>query len=309
MPISTGNFAKALQEGVEGWYGLSYNEYAEQCKEVFETRTSRKAFEEIVGTSGLGMAAVKPEGGSVAYDTMQQGFTSRFSHITYGLGFIITKEMFDDDLYDVVAEARSKALAKSMRITKETVAANIFNRATNTSYTYGDNSTLLASAAAGSATHPHVKGGTYTNSPAALTDFSEAALEDACIALGKFEDDAGLRIALKPKKLLVPVDLQFEAERVLNTDLRVASADNDLNAIKSLGKVPGGFTVNNYLTDVDAWFLITDCTDGLIHFERRADDFTMDNDHNTDNAMFKATGRYSFGAADSGRSVYGSVGS
>jgi len=274
---------------------------------AFDTRTSRKAFEEIVGTAGTGLAAVKPEGGSVAYDTMQQGFTNRFTHITYGLGFIITKEMLEDDIYDVVAEARSKALAKSMRITKETVAANVLNRANNTSYTGGDGSTLLASAAGGSATHPLVKGGTYTNAPAAGTDLSEAALEDAVIAMGSWEDDAGLRIAVKPRKLLVPVNGQFEAERILMTDLRVGTANNDLNAIKSLGKVPGGFAVNHYLTDTDSWFLITDCDDGLIHFERRADDFTMDNDHSTDNAQFKATARYSFGWADP-RGIYGSMG-
>lgn len=307
MPINTGNFAKALWEGVNSWYGMSYAEYAEQCGEIFEKRSSRKAWEEIIGTAGLGMAAVKPEGSAVAYDTAQQGFTNRFTHITYGLGFVITKEMMEDDLYDVVAQTRSKSLAKSMRITKETVAANVLNRAGNNAYLGGDGSSLLASAAYTSTSHPNVKGGSFTNAPAAGTDLSEAALEDACIALGKYTDDAGLRIATRPVKLIVPVDLQFEAERILMTDQRVATADNDLNAIKSLGKMPQGFTVNNYLTDIDSWFVKTDCDNGMMQFERRADDFTQDNDHDTDNLKYKATARYSFGWADP-RGIYGSMG-
>lgn len=302
MAINTGNFAKALWEGVNTFYGLGYNEYPEQCGEIFEKRTSRKAFEEIVGTAGLGMAAVKPEGSAVAYDTAQQGYVSRFTHVTYGLGFIITKEMIDDDLYDVAAQVRSKSLAKSMRVTKETIAANVLNRAATAGYTYGDGELLFSTA------HPQVKGGTFGNTPAAGTDLSEAALEDAVIALGKFEDEAGLRIATRAMKLIVPVDNQFEAERILNTDLRVATADNDLNAIKSLGKMPQGFAVNNYLTDVNSWYVKTDCDNGMIQFERRADDFTQDNDHDTDNMKYKATGRYSFGAADSGRAIYGSMG-
>jgi len=304
--ITTGSFSKALWEGINSWYGMAYNEYPEECGEIFEKRSSRKAFEEIVGTAGLGMAAVKPEGSSVAYDSSRQGYANRFQHITYGLGFIITKEMMEDDLYDVVAQTRSRSLAKSMRITKETVAANVLNRANNTSYLGGDGSTLLASAAGGSASHPNVKGGSFTNAPAALTALSEAAVEDACIALGKFTDDAGLRIATRPQKLIVPVDLQFEAERILNTDQRVATADNDLNAIKSMGKIPQGFRVNHYLTDTTAWFIKTDCDDGLIQFERRGDDFTQDNDHDTDNLKYKATSRYSFNWGDP-RTIYGSL--
>lgn len=307
MAINTGLFAKALWEGVNSWYGMAYNEYPEECGDIFEKRDSRKAWEEVIGTAGLGMAAVKPEGSPVAYDTSRQGFTNRFTNVTYGLGFVITKEMMEDDLYDVVAQTRSRSLAKSMRITKETVAANILNRANNTSYLGGDGSTLLASAAGGSSNHPNVKGGSFTNAPAAGTDLSEAALEDACIALGKYTDDAGLRIATRPVKLIVPVDNQFEAERILNTDLRVASADNDLNAIKSMGKIPQGFAVNHYITDVDSWFIKTDCDDGMIHFERRGDDFTQDNDHDTDNLKYKATARYVFKWADP-RGLYGSLG-
>ncbi len=298
MPINTGNWPKALWEGINEWYGMSYNEYAEQCLEIFDKKTSRKAFEEVISQSGLGLAAVKPEGGSVSYDTTSQGFISRFTHITYGLGFIITKEMYDDDLYDVVSETRSKSLARSMRITKETVCANVVDRASTAGYTGGDGQTLYSTA------HLHKAGGTYSNTPATAVALSEAAIEDACIALGKFEDDRQLRIAAKPSKLIIPVDLQFEAERILNTDLRVATADNDLNAIKSLGKVPNGFRVNNYLSSTTGWHLKTDVPNGMTFFERRSDDFTMDNDHNTDNAMYKATARYSAGWSDP-RGLYG----
>jgi len=301
MSITTGNFPKALWPGVQSWYGMEYNSYEEQCKEIFETRSSRKAYEEIVGTSAFGLASVKPEGAAVAYDSAQQGFTNRFTHVTYGLGFIITKEMVEDDLYDVIAQQRSKALAKSMRITKETVAANVLNRAGTAGYTGGDGQTLLSSA------HPHAAGGSFANQLTVAADLSESALEQAVIELGKYEDDRGLRIAVKPRKLIIPVDLQFEAERILNTDSRVASADNDLNAIKSLGKMPQGFRVNNYLTDTNAWFIMTDCNDGMLHFERRSDEFTMDNDFDTDNAKYKSTGRYSFGWADP-RGIFGSLG-
>lgn len=301
MAINSSNFAKALWPGVQSWYGMEYNQYAEECKEIFETRSSRKAYEEVVGTSAFGLASVKPEGGGVSYDTARQGFTNRFTHVTYGLGFIITKEMVEDDQYDVIAQARSKALAKSMRITKETVAANVLNRADTAGYTGGDGQTLL------SAAHPHVAGGSFSNQLATAADLSEAALEQACIDLGKFEDDRGLRIAVKPQKLILPVDLQFEAERILRTDDRVATADNDLNALKSLGKIPQGFRINHYLTDSDAWFIKTDCGDGMLNFERRSDDFTMDNDFDTDNAKYKATGRYSFGWADP-RGIFGSTG-
>lgn len=305
MAIDRGSFAKLLWPGINSTYGIAYNEYPEQFKDCFETRTSRKAFEEIVGVAGLGMAAVKPEGQGIAYDTTRQGYTSRWTHLTVGLGVVFTKELLEDDLYDTVGMTRIKGLAKSIRIAKETMAANILNRSSNTAYPGGDGQSLLASAAYTDTSHPNVKGGSYTNAPAATTALSEAALEDANIALGKYTDDAGLRIALRAKKLIVPVDLQYEAERILNTNGRVGTADNDLNAGKSLGMIPDGFAVNNYLTSTSAWFLKTDADDGLIHFERRADEFTQDNDHNTDNLMYKVTGRYSFYWADP-RCIYGS---
>ena len=292
MAITTGNFAKVLWPGVNSFYGIAYNEHATEYTEIFETRSSRKSYEEIVGTSGLGLAAVKPEGQPVAYDNMRQGFTNRFTNITYGLGFIVTREMVDDDLYDVIMQQRARGLAQSIRKTKETVGANVLNNGFDAGYAGGDGVELF------SAVHPNVAGGTFANELGTSADLSEAALEQACIDLGNWEDDRGLKIAAMPKKLIIPVDLQFEAERILHTDLRVGTADNDLNAIKSMGKVPQGFRVNHYLTDSDAWFLTTDCPDGLIHFERRGDDFTMDNDFDTENAKYKATGRYSFGHAD-----------
>lgn len=299
--ITTGNFPKALWPGVERFYGLEYNEFNTQYTDIYETRTSRKAFEEIVGSSGMGAAAVKPEGQSVLFDNAEQGFITRFTHVTYGLGFVITKEAVEDDLYDQIAMVRSKSLARSMRHTKELVAANVLNRATTAGYTGGDGEVLLSTA------HKHINAANYANKLSTAANLSEAALEDAVIALGKFTDDRGLRIAVKPRKLVIPVDLQFEAERILRTDLRVGTAENDLNAIKSLGMVPGGFSVNNYLTDTNQWFLLTDCPNGLIHFERRGDEFTMDNEHTSDNAQYKATGRYSFGWADA-KGVFGSEG-
>jgi len=301
MSINTGNFPKALWPGVESFYGLEYKEFNTQYTDIYETRSSRKAFEEIVGSSGLGAAAVKPEGQSVLFDNAEQGFITRFTHVTYGLGFTITKEAVEDDLYDQLAMVRSKSLARSMRYTKELVAANVLNRATTSGYTGGDGKVLLAT------DHQHINSADYANKLSTAANLSEAALEDSVIALGKFTDDRGLRMAIAPRKLVIPVDLQFEAERILNTDLRVATADNDLNAVKSLGKVPGGFTVNNYLTDTNQWFLLTDCPNGMIHFERRGDEFTMDNEHTTDNAQYKSTGRYSFGWADP-KGIFGSEG-
>lgn len=306
MAINTGSFSKALWEGVNSWYGMGYNEYPEEFKAIFDTRSSRKAWEEIVGTAGPGMAAIKPEGASVAYDNSRQGYVSRWNHVTLGLGVVFTRELLEDDLYDTVGMARVKGLGKSIRIAKETMAANILNRASNTAYPGGDGQSLLASSAYTDTNHPLVKGGSFKNAPDSSTALSEAALEDACIALGKYTDEAGLRIATRPQKLIVPVDLQFEAERILNTDGRVATADNDLNAVKSLGKMPQGFTVNHYLTSTSAWFVKTDCDDGLIHFERRADEFTQDNDHDTDNLKYKVTGRMSYFWGDP-RCVYGSI--
>jgi hypothetical protein len=290
--INTGSFAKALEPGVQKWYGMGYKDYGNQCDAIFETRSSKRAYEEMMSTSMFGMAAVKPEGSAVSYDTAQQGFYTRATHMTYALGFIITKEAIKDNQYMQLAEARAKALGRSKRITRETVAANVLNRADTAGYTGGDGVTLL------SASHPHKAGGTFSNQLAVATQLSEAALEQASIDMSKWTDDRGLLVAAKPKKLIIPSDLEFEAERILMTEQRVGTADNDTNALRGTGRVPGGYTVNNYLTDTNMWFLQSDVEDGLIHFLREADEIGADNDFDTSNAKFKVEGRESFVWAD-----------
>lgn len=306
--ITTGSFAKALWPGVNAWYGQAYNEYPVEWDKLFEKHTSRKNFEEDVGVSGLGLARVKNEGDSVQYDEMRQAFITRYQHVVYGLGFIVTREAFEDDLYDVVGQKKAKALALSMRQTKEIVGANVYNRAFSTSYLGGDGSSLVASAGGGgSSTHPNMAGGTWTNGPTAAVDLSEAALEQACIDIAGFTNDRGLKIAYRPQSLIIPKELEFDAARILKNVDRPATADRDINALVKLGKFPNGMIVNHYLTDTDAWFIRTDCPDGMKYFERRADEFATDNDFDTENAKFKATARYSFGWTDP-RQIYGSPG-
>ena len=305
--INSSSFAKALWPGVNTWYGEAYNQYPVEWDKLFEKSTSRKAFEEDVGTSHFGLAVAKSEGQPVTYDAARQGFTSRYQHVVYALGFIITREAFDDDQYDVVGKLKAQSLAFSMRQTKEIVAANIFNRAFSTSYVGGDSASLIASAGGGgSTTHPNVAGGTYTNGVATAIDLSEAALEQACIDIADFKNDRGLKIAVRPRKLVIPKELMFEAHRILKTDGQVYSADNTLNAIKTMGMIPE-VVVNHYLTDTDAWFILTDVKNGLKYFERNGDEFTMDEDWDTENAKYKARARYSFGWTDP-RGIYGSPG-
>lgn len=295
--ITSSSFAKALWPGVNAWYGRTYKDYPTEYTQIFETYKSGKAYEEDVGLTSFGLASVKPEGGSINYDTERQGFTTRYTHITYGMGFIITREMVEDDQYDVAASRKAKALARSMRQTKEILGANVLNGAT--SGTGADGVPLL------SASHVNVTGGTWSNS-AGTVDISEAALEDAQIAIAALTDDRGLLIAAKPRKLIIPPASFFEAKRILGSDLRVGTANNDPNVLRTEGIIPE-IVVNHYLTDTDCWFIITDVPDGLKHFERRADAFEMDNDFDTENAKFKATARYSFGYTDP-RGVYGSMG-
>lgn len=297
--ITTGSFPKALWPGVKKWYGMEYNDYPVQYDKLFDKSTSDKAWEEIVGTSGLGLAVVKPEGAPTTYDSEQQGFTSRFQHVNYSLGFIITQEMMDDDQYMLVGERRSKGLARSMRQTKEINGANVYNRAFNSSYTGADGVCLVSSA------HVNVAGGTWSNVIGTAADLSEASLEQAVIDIQGFTDDRGLLIATMPKSLIIPRQLVFEAERILKADGRVGTDNNDPNALRTLGFVPT-VVVNQYLTDTDAWFLRTN-ESGLHYFERKADSFAQDNDFDTENAKFKASGRYSFGWSDP-RSIYGSAG-
>lgn len=295
--ITSSNFAKALWPGVNSWYTTATKDHPTEFTQVFETRKSRKAWEEIQGHSGLGLAQVKPEGASISYDTARQEYLSRFTHVEYALGFIITRNMVEDDQYDVIGKMRARGLARSMAQTKETVAWNILNRATTSGYTGGDGVTLL------NAAHPYKTGGSFSNQLSTAADLSEAALEQACIDIGKYTDERGLKIAVMPKKLIIPVDLQFEAERVLETEKRVGSADNDKNVVRS--RIPGGYVMSHYLTDSNMWFLQTDVDNGLIHFERRPDSFAMDNDFDTSNAKYKAESRYSFGFANP-RCVFGS---
>lgn len=299
MAINTGSFGKALWPGINEWYGKSYDEFDVEWDKVFTTRKSRKNFEEDVSISSFGLALQKGEGSPVTYDSEQQGFVDRYTHVVYALGFIITKEMVDDDLYDVAGERKAKGLAFSMRQTKEVVAANVLNRAFNASFTFGDGVSLINSS------HPNVAGGTFANLIAVAADISEAALEQACIDIGKYTNDRGLRIAVKPQKLIVPVDLDFEANKIMETQYEVGTNNNTVNLVRS--RFPKGVAINHYLTDTDAWFIITNVPNGMTHFERDADSFAQDDDFDTDNAKFKARGRYSFGCSDK-RSIYGSPG-
>lgn len=300
MTISSSSFAKALWPGVNAWYGEKYAEHAVEYTDLFDTHSSRKAFEEDMGTSMFGLAAVQPEGSAVTYDNAQQGFLTRYTHVTYGLGFIITRNMVEDDLYDVIGKKRSQGLAFSMRQTKEIIGANVYNRAFTAGYTGGDGSILCVTS------HPNVAGGTYSNVTTAAT-LSEAVLEDTSIAIQKATNDRGLNISLIGQTLIVPPDLVFEADRILNSPLRVGTANNDLNALKNMGKFPGGVKVNHYLTSTTAYFVRTNCPDGMKYFDRRPDDFTMDNDFDSDNAKYKATARYSFGWTDP-RGLWGNAG-
>lgn len=300
MAITSSSFTKALWPGVNAWYGEAYNDYQPQWTPIFSQEKSSRAFEEDVGISGFGYAVQKPEGSQISYDTMVQGFITRYQHIVYGLGFTITREMYEDDQYGVIGKKRAKALARSMRLTKDVLAASVLNRAFTSTYTGGDGKELCAT------DHPNVAGGTWSNELAVAANLSEAALEQMNIDIMKFTDDRGLKIAVKPKQLIIPPDLVFEAERILKTDGRVGTANNDLNALKTMGKV-GKIVVNQYLTSTTAYFLQTDVQDGLKYFERRGDQFDMDNDFDTENAKYKATARYSFGWTDP-RCIYGTSG-
>lgn len=297
MPITTGNFAKALWPGVNKWYGKAYNEHKTEWTELFEQFKSRRAWEEDVGTSGFGLARIKGEGAPIEFDTERQGYIQRYTHVEYALGFVITRNMVEDDQYDIVGERRARGLAFSMRQTKENIAANVYNRAFNSSYTFSDGVELLSTA------HPNVAGGTWANELSTSADLSEASLEQACIDIMKYTNDRGLRINVRPTKLIIPVDLWPEAEKLLETQYEVGTPNNTKSVIYK--KFP--MVMNHYLTDTDAWFLRTDCPDGMKYFERRPDSFDADNDWHTENAMYKAVARYCFGATDP-RGLFGSPG-
>jgi len=298
--ITTGNFAKALWPGVNAWYGKAYNEYPVEYDKLFDKFTSRRNFEEDVGVTSFGLAIQKAEGAPVSYDSERQGFVTRYTHVVYALGFSVSREAMEDDMYDIIAQRRAQGLAFSMRQTKEIVGANIYNRAFNSSYTGGDGVSLINTA------HPNVAGGTQSNRLAVDSDLSEAALEQACIDIQGFRNDRGLLIALRPTALIIPYTLEFEAHRILKSVGRTGTDLNDPNALKEMGMIKN-VVVSHFLTDIDAWFLRTNAPHGMKYFERRADEFTTDNDFDTENAKFKATARYSFGWSD-WRGLYGSPG-
>ena len=299
--ITSSNFAKALFPGVSNWYGKAYSEFPVEWTQLFNTENSRRSYEEDVQVTSLGLAQKKPEGQAVAYDDESQGFITRYSHVVYALGFIITREMIEDDLYGVIGKRRSEALKFSMRQTKENVGANVYNRAFNSSYAGGDGVSMV------NAAHPNFTGGTQSNTLAVAADLSEASLEQACIDIQKWTDDRGLRISTTPSSLHIPVELMFEAERILKSPYRVGGNNNDINALNYMGKFPGGVHVNHYFTDDDAFFLRTNVPNSMKHYTRRGEEFTTDNDYDTENAKYKATERYSFGWTD-WRGVYGSPG-
>ena len=299
-PITTGNHPKLLWPGLNALFGTTYNDIPLQHTEVFETNTSDKNYEEDVELTGFGLAPVKTEGGGISYDSHTQGPTTRYTNVTYGLGFIETIEAVEDNLYKQRATSRTKMLARSMRITKETVMANIVNRAFDSNYAGGDGKELLAT------DHPSLSG-SQSNELAVAADLSEASLEDLFIQIMNATDSRGLRIRLMPKKLIVPSNLTFEAERIVKSNLQNDTANNAINAIKAKGVLPDGVMTWQYLTDTDAWFVKTDAPESLKLFNRRAVSFAKDSDFDTDNFKHKATERYVGGWSD-WRGLYGSPG-
>lgn len=302
--ITTGNSPRLLEEGVKRVFGQEYDSHSEQFSMLFDTLNSRRNFELDAQWEGLGLAPQKQEGAGTAFDSQQQGFIPKYPNLTYSLGFIVTEEEMDDNLYDLFPR-RSKALAFSMRQTKENVAANVYNRAFNSSFlmTGGDGVELLSTA--------HIRGPSdstvFSNELAVAASLSEASLEALLIQINQAVDARGLRIAIRGERLIVPPALAFEAERILNSTLQSASAQNDINALRSTGMLPGGHRVNNYLTSSTAWFVKTNAPTGLTYYTRKAVDFQQDNDFGTSNARFKATERYSFGWTDP-RGLFGSSG-
>jgi hypothetical protein len=301
MAISRAQLLKELLPGLNALFGLEYARYGEEHKQIFETETSERSFEEETKLSGFSAAPVKNEGSAIAYDNAQEVFTARYNHETIALGFSLTEEAIEDNLYDSLSARYTKALARAMAYTKQTKAAAILNNGFDADYPGGDGQPLFSDA------HPLVSGGTNSNIPAVATDLNETALENAVIQIAAWTDERGLLIAAKPKKLVIPPSLQFVATRLLETELQVNTADNNINAIKSNGSIPDGYTVNHFLTDTDAWFLTTDVPNGLKHFVRTPLAQSMDGDFDTGNVRYKSRERYSFGWSDP-LGMYGSVG-
>tara|TARA_Y100001938_G_C8078574_1_gene427670 strand:- start:570 stop:1481 length:912 start_codon:yes stop_codon:yes gene_type:complete len=302
MAISRAQLLKELLPGLNALFGLEYAQYGEEHQQIFEQETSERSFEEEAKLSGFSAAPVKQEGEAITFDNAQEAFAARYNHETIAMGFSITEEAMEDNLYDSLSARYTKSLARAMAYTKQTKAANILNNAFNTDFTYGDGVTLCNTA------HPLVSGGTNSNRPTVGSDLNETSLEASVIQISNWTDERGLLIAAKPRKLIIPADLQFVATRLLQTENRVATADNDINAIRTTGVIPEGYSINHYLTDTNAWFLTTDIPNGLKHFVRTPMTTSMDGDFDTGNVRYKARERYSFGVSDP-LGIFGSPGS
>ena len=302
MAISRAQLLKELLPGLNALFGLEYTTYQQEHKEIYETEKSERSFEEETKLSGFSAAPVKNEGSAIAYDNAQEAFTARYNHETIALGFSITEEAVEDNLYDSLSARYTKALARAMAYTKQVKAASTLNNAFSSGYVGGDGVSLISTA------HPLVSGGTNSNRPATAADLNETSLENAVIQIAAWTDERGLLIAAKPRKLVIPPALQFTATRLLETSLRVGTADNDINALKNNGSIPEGYTINNYLTDTNAWFLCTDVPNGLKHFVRTPLANSMDGDFDTGNVRYKSRERYSFGWSDP-LGIFGSPGS
>jgi hypothetical protein len=301
MAISRAQLLKELLPGLNALFGLEYARYGEEHKEIYETETSERSFEEETKLSGFSAAPVKNEGSAIAYDNAQEAWTARYTHETIAMGFSITEEAIEDNLYDSLSSRYTKALARAMSYTKQVKAAAVLNNGWASTVTYGDGQSLF------STSHPLVSGGTNSNTPATQADLNETSLENAVIQIAGWTDERGLLIAARPRKLIVPPNLQFVATRLLETELRVGTNNNDINAIKNNGSIPEGYTINHFLTDTNGWFLTTDVPNGLKHFVRTPMQTGMDGDFDTGNVRYKARERYSFGVSDP-LGIFGSQG-
>jgi len=301
MAISRAQLAKELEPGLNALFGMEYARYENEHAEIFETESSDRAFEEEVLIVGFGNAEVKTEGQGVNYDQASEGFTARYTHETVSLAFALTEEAVEDNLYDRLGARYTKALARSMAHSKQVKAANVLNNAFSSSYTGGDGVSLI------NTSHPLAGGGTLANRASTMSDLNETSLENALISISTFVDDRNMILALQGTKLIVPPQLQFVADRLLESPGRVGTADNDINAVRNMGLLPQGYSVNHFLTDTDAFFLLTDCPDGFKHFERSPISTSMEGDFDTGNVRYKARERYSFGFSNP-RCVFGSQG-
>ena len=301
MAITRAQLVKELEPGLNALFGLEYDRYENEHSEIFDTESSERAFEEEVMLSGFAQAPTKGEGAAVSYDTAQETFTARYTHETIALAFALTEEAIEDNLYDTLSSRYTRALARSMANTKQVKAANVLNNAFSTSYPGGDGKPLLTT------DHPTITAGDLANEPSTAADLNETSLENSLIDIAGFKDERGIKVNVQARKLIIPPQLQFVADRVLNTPGRVGTADNDINALKNMGMLPEGYTVNHFLTDTDAFFIKTDGPNGMKHFERASMTTGMEGDFETGNVRYKARERYSFGWSD-WRGIYGSPG-